>query len=297
MAGLRPEVLRFPRPDGGMDLLDPLLGRLHTLTASEVRGLEAGSPEVLARLERELLLEGRVADRIREQAWAARAVEVQPAEPPEPEPRVRWELARSLPDIVAPSWRDPERFRRLAEDRRAGRERLVLHGFLEPAFARRLALQAMGLPYTAFNASGIRAMRSPLSPAGPDLPELRALWRDPTVRALFGGLLGRALPDRVLMTAWQLRPRDRFQPHPDGPQYRGTAVVGLCEGWRAEHGGALAFGEPTRHGMDVHERWLPHRGDVLLFAPSARSWHAVEPPTRTRWTISSWWVDPRVRSH
>jgi hypothetical protein len=79
--------------------------------------------------------------------------------------------------------------------------------------------------------------------------------------------------------------------HPDGRLYCGTLSLGLCSGWTAADGGAIAFGDPTPQGFHVRERWLPHLGDALLFAPAADTWHAVEPVTsdKTRHSLTGWW--------
>src|SRR2546430_2110049 len=108
-----------------------------------------------------------------------------------------------------------------------------------------------------------------------DLPEWRALMR--ATRRLFGSVLGLPLPDKLFINAWRLGRGDSMSVHPDGRLYCGTLSLGLCRGWTAADGGAIAIGEPTKTGFLVRERWLPHLGDVLLFAPGADTWHAVEP--------------------
>src|SRR5215470_12047332 len=137
MYALRPEVLRFPRPDGGLDLLDLLFERLVPLDAAEAAQLDAGAPEIAAKLESLFLVEGAAVVAMRQAAWASRARS-------KPAPAVAaavdacdWSLARSWPAMVADEWREPERVRRLAEERSAGRRYLMLPGFVAPAAAAR----------------------------------------------------------------------------------------------------------------------------------------------------------------
>ena len=81
--------------------------------------------------------------------------------------------------------------------------------------------------------------------------------------------------------------------HPDGRFYAATISLGLCEGWSAADGGAIAFGMPRHDGLEVRQRWIPHLGDACLFAPDGATWHAVEPVTtdRIRRSLTGWWVD------
>src|SRR5439155_8737578 len=53
---LRAELLRFPRDDGGLDLLDLALERVVSLSADEARRLD--DPDVVAKLDSLMLLEG-----------------------------------------------------------------------------------------------------------------------------------------------------------------------------------------------------------------------------------------------
>ena len=127
---------------------------------------------------------------------------------------------------------------------------------------------------------------------GDELPEWRALMASPIVRRLFGAVLGVALPERLFINAWRLERGDYMGVHPDGRLYRGTLSLGLSDGWTAADGGAIAFGDPTADGFQVRERWLPHVGDALLFAPSHDTWHAVEPvlAQKTRYSLTGWWT-------
>ena len=79
--------------------------------------------------------------------------------------------------------------------------------------------------------------------------------------------------------------------HPDGRRYQGTASLGLSEGWRASQGGAIAMGTPEGERFMVNARWLPQLGDLLLFAPSHDTWHAVEPVLNgERLSLTAWWM-------
>src|SRR4051812_2168936 len=107
---LRREILRFPRPDGGLDLLDPLLDRLHRLDADEAAALDLPSADgdaLFSRLERALLLDGPIAEALRERAWAARTA--RPAGTDASPTTADWTLAARMPPEVSSEWRDAER--------------------------------------------------------------------------------------------------------------------------------------------------------------------------------------------
>jgi hypothetical protein len=234
-----------------------------------------------------MLLEGPAAETIRETAWSARARR-------RPEPFAAGEVSGDwkgpLPEIVAAAWRDPERWRRLAEDRAAGRRYLCLPGFLTEEAAARLAAQAAALSYARMTTDIVNAERHLLGDG--ELPEWRALML--ATRSLFGSVLGVPLPEKLFINAWRLGRDDSMAVHPDGRLYCGTLSLGLSDGWTAADGGAIAFGEPTRNGFAVRERWLPHLGDALLFAPAADTWHCVEPvrSPKTRYSLTGWWTVP-----
>ncbi len=287
---LRPEILHAPRPDGGVDLFDPLLDRLMSLSADDAAALDAPDPGLQARLAAALMLEGPPADAVRQAILAARR-----ARPPTPPvvssvPPVDWGRAEDLPDGVSPRWRDGESLRRLAEDRAAGRSVLILRQFLAPSFCEVLLREVASLPMQPMTTDIVRARRARV---GSGLPALQEILLDDGARSLFGAVLGLPLAPRIELNAWRLEPGDHLRTHPDGCRYRATFALGLCADWRAQDGGAIAFGQPQPDGgLQVQERWLPHLGDLLLFRPSATSWHQVEPPTRTRWTVSGWWLEP-----
>jgi hypothetical protein len=286
---LRTELLRFPREDGGLDLLDLLFERTLSLSPDEARALAAEEPALMARLESQHWCEGAVVDQMRKSAWAARARN-RPAAAPAPLIDADWDEARSLPASVAAAWRDPERLRRLAEERAAGRRFLSLPGFLSTEAAREWARAAAALPFARMDTDLVHAQRCLLGEA--DLPEWRALMASPIVRRLFGAVLGVDLPERLFINAWRLERDDYMGVHPDGRLYRGTLSLGLNDGWTAADGGAIAFGDPTGSGFVARERWLPHAGDALLFAPARDSWHTVEPVLsgKTRYSLTGWWT-------
>jgi len=105
--------------------------------------------------------------------------------------------------------------------------------------------------------------------------------------------MGLDLPSRIFVRAWKLGPGDSMAIHKDGLHDVTTFSIGLCEDWTAAAGGAIAFGDPAHGGLTVTERWLPHLGDLLIFRPTARAWHAVEPVTQgTRLTLTGHYVGP-----
>lgn len=289
---LRPEVLRRLRPDGGLELLDPLNDRVVTLAPREVRALKRRDPLVTIRLEQEGLVEGPRGDALRGAYWAARAGD-RPATDPTTA-RVAdlpWaEHAAALPDLVAPTWRDPERWRRLAEDRAAGVRYLRLPGLVSAADALSLADELAALTWTRLETELVHASRHLVAPT--ELPRWRAFMLHPAARALLGAVIGRELPGGITLNGWRLDDGDRMGVHPDGRDYQGTLSLGLCSDWRARDGGAIAFGDPTARGFDVRERWLPHAGDACVFAPDTDTWHAVEPVIgRRRLSLTGWWTE------
>jgi hypothetical protein len=288
MHRLRPELLRYPQPDGGLDLLDLLFERLVHLDADEAAQLAAGAPALAPRLASLLLTESELIDSMRQSAWAARA-RAQPAEAPAPAVDGDWEEARRLPPPIADDWRVPERWRRLAEERAAGRRYLMLPGLVDAATAARLRAAVEALPRERMDTEWVHAERH-LCVDG-ELPDWLGCLAAPSTRRLVGAVLGVALPEAIVANVWRLGRGDWFAVHPDGRLYRGTISLGLCDGWRADDGGAIAFGVPRADGLEVRERWLPHAGDACLFAPDRATWHAVEPvrADRSRWSITSWW--------
>ncbi len=287
---LRTELVLIPTDDGGVDVFDPLLDRLHHFDPQDARHLDSPDAALSARMAAAMLLEGPLADGLRHSVVAARRARP-PRAPALPSvPDVAWDRAADLPDGVSPRWRDGESLRRLAEARAAGATVLTLHRFLAPAFCEVLAQEARALPSERIQTETVHAARALV---GDGLPALRELFGDAITRDLLGAVLGVSLPTTMIINAWTLEPGDHMAVHPDGPRYQATFAVGLNRGWRASDGGAIAFGQPREDGrFEVQQRWLPHDGDVCVFVPHATSWHLVEPPARTRRTVTGWWVQP-----
>jgi len=116
----------------------------------------------------------------------------------------------------------------------------------------------------------------------------------PIFRGLCGLVLGRELPGGLVVNAWRLQQHDYMGVHPDGVYYRGTFSLGLNPAWDPAMGGAIAFGDPGPDGFEIAERWYPHLGDALLFAPDVDTWHCVEPVIgqNVRFSLTGWWVEP-----
>ncbi len=291
MATLRQELLRFPTEDGGLDVLDLLFERIIHLRAEDVAGLAADDPTTLERFASDCLTLSPQVDAMREAAYRSRLDGARPPRESPPPAEVDWSEAADLDAaFVSEGWRDGERRRRLAEDHAAGTRYLRLPGFLHPDAARELAAAAHGLAWSRLETELVRGDRKLLK--ADDLEAWQSFLRAPLTRRVLGGLIGRVLPETLTVNAWRLQPGDAFGVHPDGRLYRGTISVGLCEGWTAGDGGAIAFGDPTGGGFVVRERWLPHLGDVALFAPTRDTWHCVEPVvSRPRLTLTGWWTE------
>lgn len=289
---LRRELLRFDRPDGGIDLFDPVFDRAFLLTVEEKIEVERG--QMPGRLAGAILEEGPLADMIRAQWWARKRATVPPAPTRAPPAMADWEKAASLPhETIGPAWREPESWRRLAEDRAAGAYALPMRGLLEPDFAHRLAAMHARLAYERMNSGitfGDRHVCTPVD--GGPVAEWLAVMASSPFRSLMGAVLAAELPAQVTANAWRMDPGDEIRAHPVGTTYVATLSLGLCEHWVAAHGGAIAFadaapGEPT---FSVRARWLPHLGDALAIARGPASWHWVETPSRERRTLTGWWV-------
>ncbi len=292
---LRHELLAFDTDDGGVELLDLLLQQSHRFTSAEgaeLAALRRGgvvSSEIAARLEASMLLEGPAADALRE---SARHGHHRPAPRPPPAWQAAggpWELARELPEMVARCWRDPERWRRLAEDRRAGRLLLRAEGFLSAAGAAALRARAEQLPFEDHAAMYARGRCFQEGPS--ERLEVRPMFARGPLHTLLSHVMGEDLPERIFLRCWRLGAGDQIAVHNDGLHYVTTFSIGLSEGWTAGQGGAIAFGVPGPAGIEATERWLPHLGDLVVFRPTAVSWHGVEPiASGDRMTITGHYV-------
>jgi hypothetical protein len=284
----RSEVLTFTAGDGGIDLLDLLFDRIVHIAPEQAAALRAGNRGVVEHLEQLHLFESAAIDQQRMRVLASRLAEPVPPPAAPPIGEVDWDDAVHWPEMVATAWKDPERLRRLAEDHAGGRRYLMLPGFLKRDAAAAIAGEATSLPYQRFESEIVRADKCFLH--GDQLREWRKLLLSARTRRLFGGLLGRQLPDGLTINAWRMQPGDGMRPHPDGRLYWATVSLGLAENWSAADGGALAFGDPQGDEFLVRERWYPHAGDVCLFIPTPSTWHWVEPAVRPRFTVTGWWV-------
>ncbi len=292
---LRSELLRFPLDDGGLEIVDLVLEQKHAFSSTEadaLRALDAGAappPELVTRLDSGLLLEGPTAAALREGCRHGRVRSRMPP-PAVAEAAGAWGLAPSLPAFVAAAWRDPERWRRLAEDRRAGRRLLRLDGFLAADVAAALRGRVDELPFTQRAAAYAHGDGHDL--AG-ELDDVFDAFRRGPLHTLLGHVMDQALPERIFLRAWRLGPGDDIANHNDGIHYVTTFSLGLTPGWSCRDGGAIAFGYPIARGLDITERWLPHLGDLLLFEPTATAWHLVEAVRAgTRWTVTGHYVSP-----
>ncbi len=286
-----------PRADGGVDLLDPLFERLDRLDAGVVGRLDAGDSEALADLDARLLRANPTADAARRAAWYARLrPEPDRVTPASGDVTDACDAAASL--SWGEGWRTPERWRRLVESGRAGagpaHAGLRLDQLVPASLAERAAAEAQALPLTPLTTAVVTAHRVVIDAnAPPALATIRALLDHPATRRIVGLALGRPLEHGALhLNVWRLLPGERMAVHPDGARYAATVALGLNVAWAAGDGGAIAFGTPGPDGLAVQARWLPHQGDAFVFAPGPTTWHAVEPPNRTRWTLSGWWFWP-----
>ena len=310
---LREDVQVFPGADGGIELFDPVRDKVVSLTSWEVQLIRSGvDPD--DRLQLEGWVEDARAATMRTEAWrlkrgGGRAVTAfQPALAglmPQPveggafgfdgliEP---FAVAPLLPSgVVAEAWRSPERWRRLAVAHRGGTRYLAMPGFLTPEAAAELAAHARALPHVVLKTPLVTARRCLVDASlHTSLRPWLQLMASAPLCLLVGAVLGRPIPSGLVVNAWRLHQHDFMGVHPDGRFYRGTFSLGLSTGWEAADGGAIAFGTPTDDGFRVAERWYPHLGDALLFAPDGDTWHAVEPvrTPKIRWSLTGWWVEP-----
>jgi hypothetical protein len=288
---LRREVLRVPTDDGGLDLFDLLYDRIEHLSAADAQALDEGDPKVIAHLESLVLFEGEHSETLRRQRYARHHAEVLVHRAIAID-TVDWSLAEGWPGLVSDLWRDPEHLRRLAEARAAGNVFLCLPGFLRREAAEALAKEASELTFERMETPWVQGDRLRLSADGA-LQAWTDLLRSKRTRSLFGGVLGRTLDVDLTGNVWRLNAGDRMPVHADGRRYQGTVSLGLSRGWTAAQGGAIAVGAPGEGRFEVNRRWLPHLGDLLLFAPNIDTWHAVEPVVHgTRYSVTSWWTCP-----
>ncbi len=204
-----------------------------------------------------------------------------------------WSRASELPAIIAPAWREPERWRRLAEARAGGQRYLELPALVTPATALQIRDEVLALPMVRLTTELLDADRKLLGAF--DVPTWLDLLQDEALRELVGAVLGRPMPAGLVVNAWRLSRDDFMGVHPDGRLYRGTISLGLCQDWTADDGGAIAFGDKLDdERFAARQRWVPHLGDACLFAPDVDTWHCVEAvrTDRVRHSLTGWWVNP-----
>ncbi|MFO0744468.1 MAG: 2OG-Fe(II) oxygenase family protein [Myxococcota bacterium] len=296
---VRPEILRIATPSGGLDLVDLVLERitsldeLEALTFRAAVGSDAGEGALALRLADAQLFEGPDSDELRQSAWAGRKVRrPRPIEGLFEPVAGDWDAASALPDLFAEAWREPERWRRLAEDHAGGQRYLTLPGLVRRDVALRILAEVRALSMTRLETELVRADRHLLGKD--DVPTWLDLLGGEVFRGLVGSVLGRPMPPGLVVNAWRLGRGDMMGVHPDGRGYFGTVSLGLAEAWSACDGGAIAFGLPRPSGFEVRQRWFPHLGDVCLFAPDGDTWHAVEAvrTKKVRLSLTGWWVSP-----
>jgi len=201
----------------------------------------------------------------------------------------RWSLAAELPSLIAPAWRDADRWQRLAAEPSRYR---MLPGFLAAGAAQEIHEAVLALPMARLTTVLLDADRHLL--AATEVPRWLDLLQIEPLRALVGDVLRREMPPGLVVNAWRLHRGDHMGVHPDGPLYRGTISLGLCPAWTPADGGAIAFGDKAGDDFIVTERWYPHLGDVCLFAPEVDTWHCVERVHSdvVRHSLTGWWTEP-----
>jgi len=202
-----------------------------------------------------------------------------------------WSRAEELSPLFSETWRTPERWRRLAEDRAAGQRYLMLPELLTYSAASAIRQAVLALPMVRLTTELLDADRRLL--AATEVTAWLDLLQGDALRALVSAVLGRIMPRGLVVNAWRLGRDDFMGVHPDGRLYQGTISLGLCNGWSASHGGAIAFGDRDGESFVVRQRWLPHLGDACLFAPDVDTWHAVEPvrSDTPRHSLTGWWTE------
>lgn len=292
---VRPDVLRVKTADGGVDLVDLINERITSLDEFEARSYFGTSVDgaLTLRLEEAQLFEGPDSEALRQSAWAGRKVRrPRPIEGLVVPVDGDWAQADALPDLFEPSWREPERWRRLAEDHAGGTRYLSLPNLLRGDVARQIRGECLSLSWSRLETDLVRAERKLLSAS--EVPTWLDLLGGEAFRALIGAVLGRSMPPGLVVNAWRLGRGDLMGVHPDGRDYFGTISLGLCDEWAACDGGAIAFGVPRPTGFEVRQRWYPHLGDVCIFAPDGDTWHCVETvrARKQRLSLTGWWVAP-----
>jgi hypothetical protein len=203
----------------------------------------------------------------------------------------QWSCATALPAVFSATWRTPERWRRLAEERESGQRYFMLPELLTPSAANAIREEVQALSMVRLKTELLDADRRLLG--ANEISMWLDLLQSDAMRTLVSKVLGRPMPRGLVVNAWRLARDDFMGVHPDGRLYRGTISLGLCEGWRACDGGAIAFGDREGESFVVRQRWLPHVGDACLFAPDVDTWHSVEAvrSDTMRYSLTGWWTE------
>lgn len=190
-------------------------------------------------------------------------------------------------DLLADRWRSPAAWSALA-----GVRYIELPGLLAPEAARAIRDAALALPVVRLATDLVQADRRLL--AADEVAPWLDLLQSEAFRELVALAVGRAMPAGLVVNAWRMHVGDRMGVHPDGPLYRGTISLGLCDTWSDDDGGAIAFGKKVGDTFTPTQRWYPRLGDALLFVPATDTWHCVEPVrgATTRYSLTGWWTDP-----
>jgi 2OG-Fe(II) oxygenase superfamily len=204
----------------------------------------------------------------------------------------RWSLAAELPPLFAPIWREPDRWRELADARARGSRYLMLPGLLTDEAALVIRASVLELPMVRMTTVLLDAERHLL--AADEVPVWLDLLQGDALRALVSDVLRREMPLGLVVNAWRLGRGDHMGVHPDGPLYRGTISLGLCSTWTPADGGAIAFGDKAGDDFVVRERWYPQLGDACIFAPEVDTLHCVEAVQTdvVRHSLTGWWTEP-----
>lgn len=286
---IRNELLVKEGADGIISLYDPLLQTVLLLNEEESVAFRSQeyTETLKAKLQGANMMEGIGAKVLRDCIWNARSMfRVVPQPRPE-RTEADWEQASLLPDFVQERWRKPQIWASLFQYMLAGNDVLMLDDLFVPEI---LQKDIERFSFVPFQNKFIQGHRAPVNEG-----VVYELMEHPVFYSFVRSLLGlNASHSHCLVHAWQLSKGDFIGLHSDGPRYQGTFNVGVTPNWKAQNGGAIAFGRPTEHGVDIFQRWIPQLGSALLFAPRSDLWHVVETvQAGVRHTLTGWWTDQK----
>lgn len=292
---IRKELLIKEGVDGAISLLDPLMQNVLVLSPSEstlFRSQEY-TDGLVAKLQGANMIEGIGAQVLRDCIWNARSLSRIAPQPLLERIEADWEKASELPSFIQERWRKPRLWAALFQSMLAGNDILILEDLIEPD----ALLDDIGrLSFSPCRNSLIQGNRTAVSEG-----LVWSLMQHPIFYSFVYSLLGLSDVSKYhFLNAWELHEGDFIGVHADGSRYQGTLSVGCTPNWKAQDGGAIAFGRPNSQGFDVFQRWLPQLGSALLFAPRADLWHVVETvQSGIRHTFTGWWTDkkPHIHAH